>query len=1371
MNSSSKAILSLLLAAELAAGTAWGAGPVAAAPLIQPGTPYNASGSYDVAVPHIVVNQIYGGGDAETTEGYFSKGFIELYNPTDSDVNLCGWSVQYSDPGMTGAWSKLALTGTIKAHTSYLITYGKVNPVYQSDLSGKGDQSWDELLFNNKGMKVVLLSSSALLENANPFLDKSPDYVDMIGTAGNDNGATIDGYEADYPTGKTGGTSKQKSVRRTDYVDTDNNKADFAQISFDKLDGAAMNQMKPHNSADGAWGIKAPALGIATASLPQATAGSPYSVSLSVYGGTQPYSYSAAGLPDGLSIDSVSGAVSGTPLKSGKETVTFSVYDSAAPSNKAETMLPLTVQPEAAPLTEDVISITKIGGYAVGTTSEDGGVAEIIKYNRDNGKFYLVNGSTHPASVDIVNLKDGIHPEKETSINVEQLSETGGFSYGDLTSVDINTATKRIAVAVQEEDALKNGKVLVLDYDGRLLEQYETGIQPDMLKYTEDGRYILTADEAEPRTLAGDPEGSVTIINTATKAVNLVKFDDPGVIDDLVHIRGAVDPKTKLITGKGSKADAKRDLEPEFIELSGDQTTAYVSLQENNAIAAVDVVSGKLLWVKGLGFKDFSKPENKLDLINDSTIHLENVPFKGVYMPDGISQYTVNGKTYLFTANEGDATEWDSKENATKISKVKGLLNPNSAAAKFLNDTAKYDGVEVMSDMGNDGIYLYGGRSFSVWDAADMTQVYDSGSDFEQITAERLPDYFNASNSNTTLDSRSSKKGPEPEYVKVGMVGKKALAFTGLERIGGLMTYDVTNPGQPQFVNYINSREFTPKNNLETDTGPEGIDFIPATASPTGLPLVLVANEVGGTVAVYQLNVTKISLDQSSLSLTAGGTAVVLKATAQASGVAEGPLSWSSSNASVASVDQTGKVTPHAAGTVVVSVYSADGYGVAESQVTIAAAGPVASLPGAGSSGGSGVSPGAAGAANATAAVTIEGGKAVMGLKGQADAEGKLSLSVTAAEVAAALETLKTSSARELVLHIISGHAAAAVSLKIPAAAWAQIAGSSLEAVSVTGGPGTVTFDRAAFSAIHTAAGNEDISLTLAKAELGSTLTGQAAAGSASIIGNRPVLSLMVQAGVQALSSFGEGKVDVSIPYTLASGEDANAVAAYQVSAGGELVVLPGSSYDPGNGLLSFRTNHFSVYAVGYNKLVFADTGSSYAKDSITYLAARGIVTGVSSETFGLKGKLSRGDAALLLARLAGAELKSSAGGSFTDVKPGDYYAAAVDWANQSGIVRGTGDGRFEPKAPVTREQFAVMMIRLSDSMKWNLQENGGSAAFADQQLISSYAVEAATAAAQAGILTGHASSDGSVNFAPKATATREETAHMLAKLLKAVQK
>lgn len=1364
MNSTGKTILSLLLAAELTAGTALAAGPAAAAPAALPGTPYNVSGSYDVTVPHIIINQVYGGGDAGTTEGYFSKGFIELYNPTDSEVNLSGWSLQYSDPNLNGAWSKLDLTGTIKARSSYLITDDKVNPAYQSNINGKGDQQWEDILFYNKGMKVVLLSSTDLLGTVNPFLDKTPAYVDMVGTAGNDDGSAIDGYETEYPTGKTGGTSKQKSVRRAGFGDTDNNKKDLAQISFDKLDAANLNLMKPHSSTDGAWGTAAPTLGIASTSLPDATAGSRYSVSLSVYGGTAPYSFAAAGLPEGLSLDAVSGTISGTPLDAGSATVSLTVYDSASPSAKAEALLPLNIKKAAAAPTEDAISITKIGGYSVGTTSEDGGVAEIIRYNRDNGKFYLVNGSTHPASVDIVNLKDGIHPEKEASINVEQLAETGGFIYGDLTSVDINTVTKHIAVAVQEEDALKNGKVLVLDYDGKLLETYEVGVQPDMIKYTADGRYILTADEAEPRTLAGDPEGSVTIIDTVTRAVNLVKFDNPALIDNRVHIRGAVDPVTKLITGEGEKEDAIRDLEPEFIELSEDQSTAYISLQENNAMAAIDIASRKLLWVKGLGVKDLSSPENALDLLNDGIINLENAPFYGVYMPDGISQYSVNGKTYLFTANEGDATEWDSKENATKISKVKGSLDPDSAAAKFLNGNTKYDGVEVMSDMGNDGIYLYGGRSFSIWDADTMTQVYDSGSDFEKITAERLPAYFNASNSNTTLDSRSSKKGPEPEYVKVGKVGKKALAFVGLERIGGLMTYDVTDPEQPQFVNYINSREFTPKNNLETDTGPEGIEFIQAADSPTGLPLVLVANEVGGTVAVYQLNVTKLSLDRASLSLKAGGTGTTLKAAVEYGSGAEQGLSWSSSNAAVASVDQNGTVTPRSAGTVVVSVYSADGYGMAESHVSVAAADPV--LPGQAPSGGTGTTPTSPAAPQP--AVTVEGSKAVIAISAAVDAAGNRSYSVSAETVAAALETLKTSAGKELVFRIAANVAAGDVTLKIPAAAWSSIAGSPLETVTLTGGQGTVSFDRTAFSAIQTAAGNEDVSLTIAAGSLGSASVLPSA--QSSLIGSRPVVSLAVYAGTRNLSSFGGGSVAVSIPYTLASGEDVNAVAAYNVTAEGELVVLPGSSYNAVSGLLSFRTGHFSTYAVGYNKPAFTDTASSFAKDSITYLAARGVITGVSAEQFGLKSKLSRGDAALLLARLAGAELNPSASGGFTDVSTTDYFASAVAWANTNGIVQGTGDGMFEPKATVTREQLAVMIIRLADALNWNLPATGASAAFADQHSISTYALEAANAAVQAGILSGQAAAGGSVNFAPQASATREETAHMLAKLLKAVQ-
>jgi hypothetical protein len=401
--------------------------------------------------------------------------------------------------------------------------------------------------------------------------------------------------------------------------------------------------------------------------------------------------------------------------------------------------------------------------------------------------------------------------------------------------------------------------------------------------------------------------------------------------------------------------------------------------------------------------------------------------------------------------------------------------------------------------------------------------------------------------------------------------------------------------------------------------------------------------------------------------------------------------------------------------------------------------------------------------------VTVEGGKAVITVGSSVDAAGSRSYSVTAGTVAEALEKLKTSAVKELVFRAAADGATGDVTLKIPAAAWASIAGSALETVTLTGGKGSITFDRAALAAIQTAAGGEDISLTIAAAGLESGLAANSAVQD-SFVGTRPAVRFSILAGTRNLSGFGGGSAAISIPYTLAAGEDANAVAAYNRTAGGEWIVLPGSSYSQEKGLLSFRTDHFSVYAVGYNQPAFADTASSYAKDSITYLAARGIITGVSAEQFGLKSKLSRGDAALLLARLAGAPLNSPASGGFTDVKPADYFAPAVAWANTNGIVKGTGDGKFEPKAAVTREQLAVMIIRLADALNWNLPVTGGSAAFADQQSISPYALEAANTAVQAGLLSGQAAGGGSVNFAPQAAATREETAHLLAKLLKAVQ-
>ncbi|KKO54549.1 choice-of-anchor I family protein [Paenibacillus sp. DMB20] len=681
--------------------------------------------------------------------------------------------------------------------------------------------------------------------------------------------------------------------------------------------------------------------GISNVSLPEAYAGEAYSVMVDVYGGQAPYTFRAEGLPAGLSIAADSGLLTGMPAagQEGEHSVEVTVHDSSVTPKVARSIWKLHIQGSRLDLVEDQIAVGMIGHYSVGTANKDGGVAEIVKYNKDNGKFYLVNGSTQPASLEIISLGDGSNLQRDKRINIEELANNEGFQFGDLTSVDVNTETDRIAAAVQEQDHAKPGKVLVLDYEGGLVKTYETGVQPDMVKYTSDGRYILTADEGEPRTAtAPDPEGSVTIVDTVTDEVFHLKFDQPDLIDDKVHVRGPAEADGAIRT-RGSKADAVHDLEPEYISLSGDETTAYVSLQENNAIAVVDIAGKSIKGVHGLGHKDFNLPGNELDLVKDGSIKLENVPFYGMYMPDGIATYSAGGKQYVLTANEGDATGWPERSNESKIGNLKAGLDPSSPAAMFLADKGTaYDKVEVAADMVNSGLYLYGGRSFSIWNAEDMSPVYDSGSDFEKITASRLPEYFNASNDKSEMDGRSAKKGPEPEYVTTGKVGLKTLAFVGLERIGGVMTYDVTNPSNPVFLNYLNTRDF--QAGLTSDSGPEGLEFIAASDSPTGRPLLLVANEVSGTVAVLELKVAKVTVDQPALELAVGAEPVRLNASVEQAGGGHAGLAWSSSDESVATVDGTGLVTPLAEGDTVIAVTSEDGYGSAEVPVKVKGSAP-----------------------------------------------------------------------------------------------------------------------------------------------------------------------------------------------------------------------------------------------------------------------------------------------------------------------------------------------------------------------------------------------------------------------------------------------
>ena len=520
-------------------------------------------------------------------------------------------------------------------------------------------------------------------------------------------------------------------------------------------------------------------------------------------------------------------------------------------------LLSVGLVPSALAAQDNTPALEKIAGYSTGYSDQEGGVAEIVAYSQDNQKCYLVNGREQ--KLDIVSLAGLTAGEGAQSLTLEQRLDVSqmipGFAFGDLTSVAVDPVHDRVAVAVQAEDYAAKGAILLLNYDGEYLAHYPAGVQPDNVTFSPDGRYVLSANEGEPRQgyeNGTDPQGSVTIVDLAaeTPAPNTVTFEAfdaqrEALVAGNVLLKQGRNPST--------------DLEPEYIAVDGDSTTAYVALQEANSIAVLDLASGQFTGVHSLGFKDHSQPGNELDANKeDKQAKLQNEAFMGVYMPDGIALYEAGSKTFLLTANEGDASEWEEYANITTV--VTGTVEEDGETTDVeveVLDKTKLDGLPAVEEGTH---FTLGGRSFSLYEVTQdgLTQVFDSGSDFESITAQAYPDHFNASNKNNKLDSRSDAKGPEPESVTVNLVEGKPYAYVGLERIGGVMVYDLSDPAHPAFVEYVNTRDFSvdfPEAGTDPaqgDVSVEGMCAVPASASPTGQALLLTANEVSGTVAVFQ---------------------------------------------------------------------------------------------------------------------------------------------------------------------------------------------------------------------------------------------------------------------------------------------------------------------------------------------------------------------------------------------------------------------------------------------------------------------------------------------------------------------------------------
>ncbi|REE07886.1 putative secreted protein (Por secretion system target) [Winogradskyella pacifica] len=507
------------------------------------------------------------------------------------------------------------------------------------------------------------------------------------------------------------------------------------------------------------------------------------------------------------------------------------------------------------PVATDLLNIEYVTSYLV----DADGSAEIVAHDPVSERLFVLNSTGQ--KLEIIDFSD---------INaISTLSAIDLSTYGDPTSVAYMNNIVALGIS---KGPLEDGVVIFCDIDGTILFTVTAGNLPDMVGFTPDGTKLLVANEGQPNDdYSVDPEGSISVIDvtgglgnisqTNVTQINFNSFDTQ--IETL---------KTNGVRIFGPNASVSQDLEPEYITFSSDSQTAYVTLQENNAVGVIDLASNTISAILPLGLKNHALAGNTLDT-SDKTdfVFLSNWPVKGMYMPDAMASYEVAGTTYLVTANEGDAREYDTFEEEVNVSDLNldPIVFPNAEFLQLESNLGRLTATNANGDLDNDGdfdeIHVFGSRSFSIWNATTGALVYDSADDFERITAND-PVYgslFNVSNSNNNFKNRSDNKGPEPEGVTVTEIDGQFYAFITLERVGGFMTYNITDPANPVFEKYMNNRDLG--DDEGGDLAPEGIIYVTPENSPNDTGLVIMANEVSSTLSFYALNATALSTDEFTL--------------------------------------------------------------------------------------------------------------------------------------------------------------------------------------------------------------------------------------------------------------------------------------------------------------------------------------------------------------------------------------------------------------------------------------------------------------------------------------------------------------------------
>ena len=489
------------------------------------------------------------------------------------------------------------------------------------------------------------------------------------------------------------------------------------------------------------------------------------------------------------------------------------------------------------------VHLRKIGSFSANAFDE--GAAEISAYDKHSKLLFAVNGAT--GNIDVLDISSPGSPFLARTINIAPYG-TGANSVAVRDGI--------VAAAVENYNKQDNGFVVFFNTQGQYLKHVTVGALPDMIIFTPDGKNLLVANEGEPSDdYAVDPLGTVSIIEFPN--IQGVRQNKVTTLDFSAYNNSL--PAGIKINGPG--ASVAQDLEPEYIAVSEDSKRAFVTLQENNAVAVIDIHKKKVDSIYPLGFQDHSLPGFGLDASdqNSGVVDIKNWPVRGMYQPDAAVYFKTMAGKFIAYANEGDVRDYSGFAEAKRVNSLNLDLTafPNAAVLKNNSNLGR---LNVTTSLGNpdadddyDELYSFGSRSVTIRDEAGNI-IWDSGDFLEQKTFELFPNNFNASNTNNTKKNRSDDKGPEPEGLIVGEILDSLYLFVGLERIGGIMVFNITDVYNPVFVEYFNPRDFSqvPGLNSGGDLGPEGMLFIEAKDSPNDKNLLVVSNEVSGTIAIYE---------------------------------------------------------------------------------------------------------------------------------------------------------------------------------------------------------------------------------------------------------------------------------------------------------------------------------------------------------------------------------------------------------------------------------------------------------------------------------------------------------------------------------------